>query len=128
MKESQMPKTDKSLDLDRTSPRGVVPGVIHLALDVADRGQTTAISVLQDARLELRTAIDGGLELAEKVANGALRFARKVVQRLDDASNEALAGTERVLSTAVKSVRETTRAAGELASTAASGVAGSQAA
>lgn len=128
MKESPMPKHDKSLDLDRTNARGVVPGVIHLALDVAERGQTTAITVLQDARVELRTAIDGGLDLAEKVATGALRFARKLVQRLDDAGNETLAGAERVLSTAVKSARETTRAAGELASTAASGVAGSQAA
>ena len=114
----------ETLKTESTTKHGVVPGVVHLALDVADRGQSTAVAVLQDARVELRTAIDSGLELAEKLAAGTIRFARKVVQKLDDASNEALSGAERVLSGAVKSARETTRAAGELASTAASGVAG----
>lgn len=103
---------------------GVLPGVVHLALDVADRGQSTAISVLHDARVELRTAVDGGIELVEKLANGAFRFARKLSQRIDEASAEALTGAERVIGGAVKSARETTRAAQELATTAASGVAG----
>jgi hypothetical protein len=118
---TQKPETTKS---DRT---GVVPGVVHLALDVADRGQATAISVLHDARVELRTAVDSGIELAEKLANGAFRFARKLTQRIDDASAEALTGAERVIGGAVKSARETTRAAQELATTAASGVTGVQA-
>jgi len=109
-------------------PAGVVPGVVHLALDVADRGQSTVIAVLQDARIELRTALDGGLELAEKLATGALRFSRKLVQKVDDAGASALGGAERVLANAVKNARETTRAAGALASTAASSVGGSQAA
>ncbi len=103
---------------------GIVPGVVHLALDVADRGQSTAVAVLQDARIELRTAIDSGLDLAEKLAAGTIRLARKVVAKLDDAGNETLTGAERVFTGAVKSARETSRAAGELAATAASGVAG----
>ena len=37
---------------------GVVPGVAHLALDLADRGQSTAIAVLQDARVELKAVFD----------------------------------------------------------------------
>jgi hypothetical protein len=125
MKETPMATKSEPKFTDR---HGVVPGVVHLALDVAERGQSTAVAVLQDARIELRTALDGGIDLAEKVAAGALRFARKLVHKLDDASNETLVGAERILSGAVKSARETTRAAGELATTAASGVAGSQAA
>ncbi len=98
-------------------PAGVVPGVVHLALDVADRGQSTVIAVLQDARIELRTAVDSGLELAEKLATGALRFTRKVVQRVDDTSKDAFAGAERALADAVTRARKTTtRAAAELAS------------
>lgn len=116
-------KTEK-LETKHTERAGVVPGVVSLALDVADRGQSTAVAVLQDARIELRTAIDNGIELAEKLAAGTIRFARKLVAKIDDAGNEALTGAERVLSGAVKSVRETTLAAGELAVTAASGVAG----
>jgi hypothetical protein len=122
MKETTMP-TPKT-ETKSTDAHGVVPGVVHLALDVAERGQSTAVAVLHDARIELRTAIDSSLELAEKLATGTIRFARKLVQKLDDASNEALTGAERVLSGAVKSARATTRAAGELASTAASSVAG----
>jgi len=127
MKESPM-TTKTQTPTSTEHPTGVVPGVVHLALDVADRGQSTVIAVLQDARIELRTAVDGGLEFAEKLATGALRFSRKVVQKLDDASASALGGAERVRANAVKNARETTRAAGELAQTAASGVAGSQAA
>jgi len=126
MKESTLPATSQTKSTDH--PTGVVPGVVHLALDVADRGQSTVIAVLQETRIELRTAIDGGLEFAEKLATGALRLSRKIVQKIDDASASALGGAERVLTNAVKNARETSRAAGELAATAASGVAGSQAA
>jgi len=95
-----------------------ITSVVHLALDVADRGQSTAIAVLHDARIELRTALDGGLDYAEKLATGALRFSRKLVQKIDDTGSSALAGAERALATAVKTVRETTHAtAAKLAST-----------
>jgi hypothetical protein len=83
--------------------------VVHLALDAADKSQSTAIAILQDARTELRTAVDGGLELAEKLAAGALRFAKKVVAKLDDTAKDGLAGAERALATAVKTARETKR-------------------
>ncbi len=83
--------------------------VVHLALDVADKGQSTVIAILQDARTEVRTAVDGGLELVEKLAAGALRFAKKTVAKLDDAAKDGLAGTERALATAVKTARETKR-------------------
>ena len=97
-------------DSDRAST-GVLflPKVVHLAINAADRGQSTVIAVLQDARSELRTAIDGGLEYAEKLATGALRFSRNIVARVDDTSKEALASAERALATAVTKARETTR-------------------
>lgn len=106
---------------------GFVPAVVHLALDVADRGQSTAVSLLQDARSELRIAVDSGIDLAEKLVAGALRFARKSVAKVDDASAETLGGVERVLGGAVKNARETTRAAAELATTASAGVTGQHA-
>jgi hypothetical protein len=81
--------------------------LVHLALDAADRGQSTAVAVLQDARVEVRTAIENGIELAEKLSAGALRFARKLVTKIDEASNDALTGTERALSVAVEKAKET---------------------
>lgn len=105
--------------------RGVLPGVAHLALDVVDRGQSTAIAVLQDARTEVRAAVDSGIEFAEKTATSAFRFARKLSQRVDEGVAETLTKVEQLIGGAVKSARETTRSAAELAHTAASGIAGS---
>ena len=120
MKEAAVPTTTKT---ETNSIRqGVLPGVVHLAIDVADKGQSTAIAVLQDVRLELRTAIEHGIELAEKVSAAGFRLARKAVQRFDDAASETLSSAERVIGGAVKSARETTNAAAQLATTASNSV------
>ena len=110
------------IEAPTTTRSGVLPAVVHLALDVAEKGQSTAIAVLQDARTELRAAVEHGIELAEKVTAAGFRFARKTVVRVDDAANETLTGADRVLSGAVKTARETTNAAAQLATTAVSGV------
>ena len=59
----------------RTDRTGFVPGVVHLALDVADRGQSTAIAVLQEARAELR-ASSSGIEMVGR-SRRRIRFARR---------------------------------------------------
>ena len=108
-------KTESKSSLEHTGEHtSGIPAVVHLALEVADRGQATAIAVLQDARTELRTAVDSGLELAEKLAQGALRFSRKLVAKVDEATSDALTGAEQALSSAVRRARETARS-GELA-------------
>lgn len=120
--------TAKTETLARTAPAaGFVPGVTHLALDVVDRGQSTVIAVLQDARIEIRTLVDNGIELAEKSAAGLFRFARKLTSRVDDGVGETLASTERLINGAVKSARETAKAATDTANTAISGVTGATA-
>ena|ERR1041385_620262 len=119
--------TLKTESLTRGSTHGFVPGVAHLALDVVDRGQSTVIAVLQDARIELRTLVDHSIELAEKGAAGVFRFARKLTQRVDEGVGETLANTERLIGGAVKSARETTKAATETANTAIAGVTGATA-
>ena len=101
---------------------GMLPAAVHLAIDVADKSQSTAIALLQDARIELRTALDHGIELVEKATAAAFRFSRKAVQRIDDAANETLTSAERTLGGAVKTARETTSAASQLATTAVNGV------
>ena len=119
-KEVSMPSTLKTETL--SARQGVLPGVVYFAIDVADRSQSTAIAVLQDARIELRSAVDHGIELAEKVTAAGFRLARKAVQRFDDAAGETLSGAERVIGGAVKTARETTNAAAQLATTATSGI------
>lgn len=104
--------------------QGLVPGAAHLALDVVDRTQSTAIALLQDARGEIRAVVDGGIELVEKTAQSAFRFARKLTARVDEGVAETLTGAERLIGGAVKSVRETAKAATETANTAVAGIAG----
>ena len=104
---------------------GVVPSVAHLALDVVDRGQSTAIAVLQDVRTELRTVVETGIELAEKTAASLFRLARKVTAKLDEGAADTLSNVERVIGGAVKNARDTARSATDLAQTAIGGVAGS---
>ena len=96
----------KKLELE-TKSEG--PRAIFLALDVAARGQSTIVAVLQDGRTELRTAVDGTIDLAEKLSAGVVRFARKVVQKVDDVTSDALKGTERALHETIESTRETAR-------------------
>jgi hypothetical protein len=103
---------------------GFVPGAVYLALDVADRNTTTAIGLLQDARGEIRQVVDSGLDFAENLTKAFFRLGRKATQRIDEAVVETLTTTEKLLGGAVKTARDTTRAATELAVTAASGVVG----
>lgn len=118
-------KNDKAALAETTSDR---PRAIYLALDVAERGQQTAVAVLQDARVELRQAVDSTIELAEKLATGSLRLARKVVQRLDETAADALKGTERALHETIEGARETARAGRQLAEKAVERVTGQSAA
>ena len=107
-------KTEKKSELT-TTLKSDAPRAISLALDVAARGQSTAVAVLQDARIELRTAVDGTIDLAEKIAAGTVRFARKLVQKVDETASDALKGTERALAETIENARETARAGRELA-------------
>jgi len=97
------------------------PRVVYLALDVAERSQSTAVAVLQDARTE------GAIDLAEKLAAGTVRFARKLVQKLDDTATDTLKGTERALHDTIENARETARAGRELAERAVEKVTGATA-
>ena len=116
-------KTEMTTSPSGSSRTGFVPGVAHTALDLVDRGQSTVIALLQDARGELRGVVENGIEMAEKTAGSLFRFARKATQRIDEGAAEALVKVEQLIGGAVKSARDTTRAATDLATTAAQGVA-----
>jgi hypothetical protein len=98
----------------QATPKTDGPRAVFLALDVAERGQATAVAVLQDARIELRTAVDSTIDLGEKLAAGAVRFARKLVVKLDETTADALKGTEHALADAIENAREAARASRQL--------------
>lgn len=91
--------------------RGVVPGVVHLALDVADRGQSTTIALLQDGRTELTSVIVGGVELAEKATASVFRLIKKAIARFDEGTTETLSTVEKLVASTVKTARDTTQTA-----------------
>jgi hypothetical protein len=115
---------ETNLQKSPSSSTGVVPGVAHLALDVVDRSQSLAIAVLHDARTEIRLVADGAIELAEKTAASAFRFAKKLAQRVDEGVAETLNTAEKLIGGAVKSARDTTKAATDLAHVAGQGITG----
>lgn len=118
---------DTTIISQKDARNGFVPGVAHLALDVVDRGQSLAIAVLHDARAELRAVADGAIELAEKTTAATFRFTKKLVQRVDDGVSETLTSAEKLIGGAVRSARETTKAATDLAQAATTGIAGERA-
>ena len=91
--------------------RGVVPGVVHLALDVADRGQSTTIALLQDGRTELASIVIGTVDHAEKATMSVFRLIKKAIARFDEGTSETLAGVEKIVTTTVKTARDTTTTA-----------------
>ncbi len=106
---------------------GFVPGVAHLALDVVDRGQSTTIALLQDARSELKAVADSTIELAEKTTAALFRFARKLTSRVDDGVAQTLSGVEGLIGGAVKTARDTAKLATDTANTAVGGLTGAAA-
>ena len=108
----------------RIEKTGFVPGAAHLALDIAERTESTALAVLQDVRGEIRAVVEGGIELAEKTAASAFRIARKITARIDDGVAQTLTGAEQLLGGGIKSLRETTSAARDVATTAVAGLTG----
>jgi hypothetical protein len=107
-----------------TKNSGFVPGAVYLALDVADKGNTTAIGLLQDVRGELRTAVDSTIDFAENITKAFFRLGRKATQRVDEAVSDTLGTTEKLLGGAVRTARDTTKAATDVVVTATSGVIG----
>ena len=116
-----------SKNLESTKPAektGALIGFVNLSLDAGDKGVTTAFGLAQDVRGELRTAVDTGLDALENVVRGFFRIGKRVTARVDELAAELAASGERTVSGVIKSLRDTTRAASELASTAGGAIVG----
>lgn len=102
-----------------SKPTGAIISVVNFTLDTTDRGAQTAFGLVQDVRGELRQAVDGSLDAVENVVRAFFRVGKRITARIDELSNEVTAAGERTVSGVLRGLKETTRAAGELASTAA---------
>ena len=111
----------RSLD---SAPKGALVSIASFAVDAGDRTATTAFSVMNDVRGEIRTAVDSGLDTLENIVRGMFRVGKRVTQRADELAADLTSLGERTTAGVFRGLRETTRAAGELASTAASAAVG----
>ncbi len=81
-------------------------------------------ALVQDVRGELRTAVDAGLDTAENVVRGMFRIGKRITARVDELSLELTTASEKTVAGLLRSLRETTRAANELATAATGAVIG----
>ncbi|HTJ41430.1 MAG TPA: hypothetical protein VL463_05015 [Kofleriaceae bacterium] len=117
-------KTVTTRSNDKIEKAGLIVGVATLAIDVGDKSSSSAIGFANDVRGELRVVADAGLDAIENVVRGVFRLSKRATARLDELASDLLGAGERTAAGVFKGLRDTTRAAGELASTAAGAVIG----
>lgn len=113
----------RNLDVPRS---GALVSVANFAIDTGDKGAQTAFALAGDVRGELRTAVDTSIDAFENVVRSLFRIGKRVVARVDELAADVTGAGEKTVAGVVRGLRETTRAAGELASTAAGAVIGSE--
>jgi hypothetical protein len=119
--------TSPARTLDSQKTPGALVSIATFAVDAGDRSATTVFTVINDVRGELRTAVDTGIDALENVVRGVFRVSKKLTQRIDELSADLTSAGERTAAGVFKGLRETARAAGELASTAANAAVGDKA-
>lgn len=119
--------TSPSRSLDSQKTPGALVSIATFAVDAGDRSATTAFSLVNDVRGELRAAADSTLDAVENVVRAFFRVGKRLTQRSDELAAELTSAAERTSAVVFRGLRETTRAAGELASTAAGAVVGDKA-
>ena len=109
---------------DSKEKTGLLVGIATLAIDTGDKTSSTAIAFAQDVRGEIRTVSDASLDAIENVVRSFFRLSKRATARIDELAAELLGAGERTAAGAFRGLRDTTRAAGELAQTAATAVIG----
>lgn len=122
---ARRPTVSKNLESTKpATPTGALIGFVNLSLDAGDKGASTAFGLAQDVRGELRTAVDTSLDAIENVVKGFFRIGKRLTARVDELAGELTSAGERTVAGVFKGLKDTTRAAGELASTAGAAVIG----
>jgi len=112
---SSTPRSNDSKPADRG---GALFGIVSLAIDAGDKSSATALGLVQDVRGELRVATDAGIDAVENVVRGVFRVGKRATARIDELATELLGAGERTAAGIFRGLRDTARAAGDLATTA----------
>jgi hypothetical protein len=112
--------------LDSKDKTGLFVGVATLAIDTGDKSTSTAIGLANDVRGELRVITDASIDALENIVRGVFRLTKRATARIDELAVELLGAGEKTARGVFGGLRDTTRAAGELATTAANAVIGGE--
>lgn len=82
------------------------PTMVTRTLDVADRAHARAAMMLHNARNDLRTTLERGIERVEQLATTACQRARARVQRADHASADAVNRAQGAVGSAIERARQ----------------------
>jgi hypothetical protein len=111
---------------DKASDRaGLIMGIAALAIDSTDKSSTVAYGLAQDVRGELRVAADTSIDAIEALVRGFFRIGKRATARIDELAGDLIGAGERTTAGVFRGLRDTTRAAADLATTAAGAIVGS---
>jgi len=80
--------------------------VVARTLDAVDRAHARAATLLHDARNDLRSTLERGIERVERLATTACARARQRVQRADAASADAVNRAQGAVGQAIDRARQ----------------------
>src|ERR1041385_2844195 len=107
------------------SQHGIIGSWWQLAIGMGEASCTFGFGLAQDTRSELRRRADVTLTFAEEMGVGGFKFVRKLVDRVDKVTNEALGRGEAGVLVVTRTLRRTGHGVTDLASTALSDTIGS---
>jgi len=109
---------------DKAEKAGLFLSVATLAIDAGDKTSSTAIGFANDVRGELRVVTDASIDAIENAVRGIFRLGKRATARVDELATDLLGAGASTAAGVFRGLRETSRAAGELATTATAAVIG----
>lgn len=116
-------ESDQKIQAD--SQHGIIGSWWQLAIGMGEASCTFGFGLAQDTRSELRRRADVTLTFAEEMGVGGFKFVRKLVDRIDRVTTEALGRGEAGVLVVTRTLRRTGHGVTDLASTALSDTIGS---
>jgi len=107
------------------SEHGVIGSWWQLGIGMSESMCSFSFGVAQDVRAEIRRRTDVTLSFVEEMAVGTFKFARRLVERVDDLAADGLGRGEAAILVATQTLRRTGQGVANLASTTISDTIGS---
>lgn len=98
-------RREKHSDLTRDT--GVIDSWAQLAIGQVESTATQALGILQDLRAETKHRIDATLNWGDELSQGTFRFARKITDRVDHVTHDAMSRSEHAVLVLCRALRKT---------------------